>query len=445
MLMMITKGPHEGSILNIQPEKPAVLGRRGSVPLLDHLASKRHACLYCDEEGHWFINDLGSTNGTFVNNELIAAPTRLCNGDAVQIGKTSMVVGGVGGDPDFNHALIGPTQKDEQRQLILAANRAMAVPVSAPLGAPVDFVEQPPPAALGVVRRWIPVMLMAVLLLIILSQGAVYLRMQQSIDAMRSDVSQQKNDFDPQDVVDAVEQKLAASADAQRITVLQDVTTLMATQQEQQLAKLDETLRARLAEHDAALQDRLKPPPAPPANPWPVTAASTFQQPLQAVFFVDCSRSLVECMPLIHEEISRELTRIEQRDQTRIFLYYASQLIEIPGMHLDSFPREHAGIMALLYSRNPQIILHDNVANLNDALAGAIEGSPAQMFLLSDGLFPLARAGAASPQQALKTLNPKGNTRIHAIHFFSKDGGAGLRAIARENQGSYSFIPSRGG
>lgn len=53
----------------------------------DVYSSTLHARLYRRGEQLW-VEDLGSTNGTFVNSERIAKPTKLVRGDLLQVGGT---------------------------------------------------------------------------------------------------------------------------------------------------------------------------------------------------------------------------------------------------------------------------------------------------------------------------------------------------------------------
>ncbi|HEY7437903.1 MAG TPA: FHA domain-containing protein [Acidimicrobiia bacterium] len=53
----------------------------------DSFASQVHARLY-ERNGELHIEDLGSTNGTFVNNERLTSPAKLRRGDRVQFGQT---------------------------------------------------------------------------------------------------------------------------------------------------------------------------------------------------------------------------------------------------------------------------------------------------------------------------------------------------------------------
>ncbi|MBE0477183.1 MAG: DUF3662 domain-containing protein [Coriobacteriia bacterium] len=68
-----------------------VVGRLGEcgICLADANASRKHAAFVRDGEG-WAIEDLGSTNGTFVNG--VRSPrSRLRDGDVIQIGVTKLV------------------------------------------------------------------------------------------------------------------------------------------------------------------------------------------------------------------------------------------------------------------------------------------------------------------------------------------------------------------
>jgi len=57
----------------------------------DDFASSRHASIEPGADGVW-VEDLGSTNGTFVNGERITARTLVRAGDAVRIGQTELVL-----------------------------------------------------------------------------------------------------------------------------------------------------------------------------------------------------------------------------------------------------------------------------------------------------------------------------------------------------------------
>lgn len=68
------------------------LGRAAdsALNLDDDYASTRHAQLLQDPQGHWWLEDLASTNGTALNTQLISAPQRVKSGDVIRIGRTQM-------------------------------------------------------------------------------------------------------------------------------------------------------------------------------------------------------------------------------------------------------------------------------------------------------------------------------------------------------------------
>ncbi len=53
----------------------------------DEFASNQHARIY-RAEGGYYVEDLGSTNGTYVNGRRINYPTELRYGDRIRVGRT---------------------------------------------------------------------------------------------------------------------------------------------------------------------------------------------------------------------------------------------------------------------------------------------------------------------------------------------------------------------
>jgi hypothetical protein len=71
------------------------VGRGGGCALVlsdDTYVSQLHARLF-QQNGEGYVEDLGSTNGTFVNGKQISGVTRLKRGDHVQFGQTVAEVG----------------------------------------------------------------------------------------------------------------------------------------------------------------------------------------------------------------------------------------------------------------------------------------------------------------------------------------------------------------
>jgi len=60
-------------------------GKQNDIVLPDHFASIDHA-VFRLQKGHTIVEDLGSTNGTWVNGEQIHSPVQMVVGDYVKIG-----------------------------------------------------------------------------------------------------------------------------------------------------------------------------------------------------------------------------------------------------------------------------------------------------------------------------------------------------------------------
>jgi uncharacterized protein YegL len=67
------------------------VGRQGNLTISDDYASSRHA-LFRYAQGGWHVEDLGSTNGTWLNGRRVYADQRLRKGDKIKIGRTTILV-----------------------------------------------------------------------------------------------------------------------------------------------------------------------------------------------------------------------------------------------------------------------------------------------------------------------------------------------------------------
>lgn len=86
--LAIIEGPMRGGSVPLT-DNGVLIGRNPECTLVlsDDFASGRHARIYRDGDG-WRIDDLGSTNGTYVGDERIGEGTPLTEGSRVRIGQT---------------------------------------------------------------------------------------------------------------------------------------------------------------------------------------------------------------------------------------------------------------------------------------------------------------------------------------------------------------------
>jgi pSer/pThr/pTyr-binding forkhead associated (FHA) protein len=91
--LKVVAGNAAGSSIALEQE--LVIGRSTPGPGSlggDGEISRVHARIYSDATGQLMAEDLGSTNGTFVNGNRISAATPLRGGDEVRVGQTTMTV-----------------------------------------------------------------------------------------------------------------------------------------------------------------------------------------------------------------------------------------------------------------------------------------------------------------------------------------------------------------
>ena len=86
--LLMTTGARAGTHFLLKEEIPARIGRglECDVVLSDPLSSRVHATVAC-ESGEWWVRDVGSRNGTFVNGQKIDE-ARLTEGDLLKVGSS---------------------------------------------------------------------------------------------------------------------------------------------------------------------------------------------------------------------------------------------------------------------------------------------------------------------------------------------------------------------
>jgi len=94
LILKVIQGPEKGKRFECPEWEPQLIGRSSeALRLGDQTCSRRHAEVTPDA-GEWFIRDLGSANGTYVNGTRIGPErVRLHVGDQIRAGSTVLLVG----------------------------------------------------------------------------------------------------------------------------------------------------------------------------------------------------------------------------------------------------------------------------------------------------------------------------------------------------------------
>jgi FHA domain len=88
--LVVTAGPLSGTKITLG-DQPILIGRAddSTLVLTDDFASSRHARL-TNRGGQWYVEDLGSTNGTYLDQQRVQGPLLVNTGQPIRIGQTAM-------------------------------------------------------------------------------------------------------------------------------------------------------------------------------------------------------------------------------------------------------------------------------------------------------------------------------------------------------------------
>ncbi|GAA4210333.1 FHA domain-containing protein FhaB/FipA [Actinocatenispora rupis] len=89
-ILVVTEGALAGTTITLT-DRPITMGRAedSTVVLTDDYASTRHARLVA-RNGEWFLEDVGSTNGTYLDRAKVTGPTPVPLGVPIRIGRTAL-------------------------------------------------------------------------------------------------------------------------------------------------------------------------------------------------------------------------------------------------------------------------------------------------------------------------------------------------------------------
>ncbi|MFJ9826866.1 FHA domain-containing protein FhaB/FipA [Streptomyces sp. NPDC101160] len=87
--LVVSEGTLTGTTVALQGQT-ITLGRAhdSTIVLDDDYASSRHARIFPDRDGQWIVEDLGSTNGTYLDRTRLTTATPIPLGAPIRIGKT---------------------------------------------------------------------------------------------------------------------------------------------------------------------------------------------------------------------------------------------------------------------------------------------------------------------------------------------------------------------
>ena len=88
--LVITEGPLTGTEIPLDGAQ-ITLGRApdSTIVVDDDYASSRHARIY-ESEGVWMVEDLGSTNGTWLDRARITTPAVIPLSTSIRVGRTTL-------------------------------------------------------------------------------------------------------------------------------------------------------------------------------------------------------------------------------------------------------------------------------------------------------------------------------------------------------------------
>src|SRR5215212_5718885 len=151
--LKITGGNAAGQTITLEQE--LVIGR--STPGLGSLGgdseiSRVHARVFHDPSGRLTVEDLGATNGTFVNGNRISGQQALNPGDQVRVGQTTLSVEGGAADPgatSIGTVMPDPTPAATPTPAPAPSPAAAQSPPTQPLPPQQPPVGGPPPGGPG--------------------------------------------------------------------------------------------------------------------------------------------------------------------------------------------------------------------------------------------------------------------------------------------------------
>ncbi|MFP4323408.1 MAG: FHA domain-containing protein, partial [Anaerolineales bacterium] len=93
--LVITTGPQEGTEIPLITDSltigRATVSASWDIGLQDKAVSRPHAKIERKSDNRWVLTDLGSSNGTLLNNKLVTQPSDLQDGAVMLVGQTTIL------------------------------------------------------------------------------------------------------------------------------------------------------------------------------------------------------------------------------------------------------------------------------------------------------------------------------------------------------------------
>jgi hypothetical protein len=160
--LIMQHGPSPGQVFTVQSQ-PQVIGRgQGShIIITDKTLSRQHARVWASTEG-LVVEDMHSTNGTFVNGQKVSGAVRLRPGDTLQLGDIITFSVQVAGS-DFDNTVLAGAAPTGFDQTVVPGTPPVLVSVS------------PPPPARAGINPWIWVGVAVIIAVLIVGGALGYL------------------------------------------------------------------------------------------------------------------------------------------------------------------------------------------------------------------------------------------------------------------------------
>jgi len=150
--LRVVSGPNAGQTVDVDEE--IVIGREDTDLILDDDEMSRRHAVVRRHSNRLQVEDLGSTNGTFVDGTRIEEPTLLGGGAEIKVGTTVLVVEGVLPVSDSLTTEISAPRN--VTRVSHAIPEGAPPPPAAPAAAPVATAAAPPAAPLQAVGEFRP-------------------------------------------------------------------------------------------------------------------------------------------------------------------------------------------------------------------------------------------------------------------------------------------------